>query len=79
MGKAGDLKELVNLSLNDYTMDDLKVTILSPDVVLLTDKWTLRGTYEGRDLESKPHYCGSVYARRDGQWLSVFLQETRER
>ncbi len=77
VGKAASLKEVTNLSIADYTMEDAKVTMLSPDVALLAYKATLKGTYEGQDLGSKPYYYGSVYARRGGRWLAVFTQETR--
>lgn len=77
--KAGNLKQLANLVLNDYTLDNIKVTVFSPDAVLLTYKGTSKGTYQGQDLGPKPYYYGSLYVRRGGQWLNVFTQETRSR
>jgi ketosteroid isomerase-like protein len=75
--KATVLRLLKDLSISEYAMDGVKVTMLSPDAALLTYKATVKGTYQGSALGAQPYYYGAVFARRGGRWLAVSLQETR--
>jgi len=74
--KATVLRLLKDLSISEYSMEGVKVTMLSPDAALLTYKATVNGTYQGSTLGGKSYYYGAVFARRDGRWLNMCLQET---
>jgi hypothetical protein len=67
---------LEKLSFSSYTISEAKAISVSPDVAILTYKfsWTDGNAGEHRATEST--YATSVWKRRDGQWRSVFYQET---
>jgi len=65
-----------SFDLAEYTMEDVKVVMFSRDVALLAYKVTLKGSFKGETLPSKPFYIGSEYAKRAGKWINVFTQST---
>jgi hypothetical protein len=62
-------------SLDDYSMDNVKVSELSKDVALITYKVEQKGMYGGENF-SEPAYASTVLVRRGGNWLAVLHQQT---
>src|SRR5262245_38726249 len=73
--KEEHLKSLADLKLSEYTMDDIKSIMPAKDMVIVTYKSTVTGTFKGAELPSKI-MASSVWANRNGTWLEVLYQET---
>jgi hypothetical protein len=75
-GRVPFVRYFADLDLKDYAMEDVKVTMFSKDVALLTYKVTEKGTFRGSALPPTPSYVSSEYIRRGGKWVNVFTQTT---
>ena len=75
-GRVPFVRYFADLDLKDYAMEDVKVTMFSQDVALLTYKVTEKGTFRGAALPPTPSYVSSQYIRRGGKWVNVFTQTT---
>lgn len=73
--KAEHLKALADLKLTKYTTDDVQVITPSKDVVILTYRSSVQGTFQGKELPANLA-ATSVWANRKGQWQEVLYQET---
>jgi hypothetical protein len=60
-----------NITLTNYSMSDLKLSVLGKDAALLTYKAALTGTFKGRAMPTQPLYYSVVYVRRHGKWLAA--------
>jgi hypothetical protein len=69
------LKELANITLSDYSLDEIAVIPLSKDVALITYRAMQKGTFGGTTLPS-PVQGSTVWVNRGGHWLLAFHQET---
>jgi hypothetical protein len=65
-----------NIALTNYSMSDVKLSVLGKDAALLTYKVVFTGTFKGEAMPTQPFYYGVVYMRRNGKWLAAFAQET---
>jgi hypothetical protein len=76
LGRPKVVNYFSDFDLADYSMEDIKVVMFSRDVALLAYKVTLKGSFKGEALPSKPFYIGSEYLKRAGKWINVFTQST---
>jgi uncharacterized protein (TIGR02246 family) len=67
---------LEKLSFTDYRISDVETVNVSPDVAILTYKFSWTGGVRGKPANRTTAYATSVWKRRDGKWRSVFYQET---
>jgi len=73
----GQEKEAVKqLTIHDYKWEGLRVLHFSPDVTLLVYKATQKATFGGQALPT-PTWVSSLWMKRNGRWLNVFIQETK--
>jgi ketosteroid isomerase-like protein len=69
------IKTLPELKLKEYTSGDIKVTMLTADVALITYQLAMKGTFKGKDLAAKSH-ASAVWVKKGGQWREAYYQET---
>jgi len=60
--------------ITSYKLGDMQGLRISPDVVVLTYNAEQKGTFQGNDI-SGPLSVASVWAKRGGKWLSVYVHE----
>ncbi len=73
--QADQLKALPDCKFSSYKMGDLQVIPLTKDVVQLTFRADIEGTFQGRQLPSKIRGV-ETWVRRDGKWLQASYQST---
>jgi hypothetical protein len=56
------------------SMDDIRVSMLRPDVALMTYHATEKGSFRGIPVPAAL-YFGSIWVNRGGEWKNVFLEE----
>jgi hypothetical protein len=69
-----DIATIDKLTIENYTLDDPKVTKVTKDVAILRYKCDLKGSYEGKMF--KPVYSTEVWVNRGGKWLITSYSET---
>ena len=69
-----DIDTIGKLNIENYTIDDPKVTWASKDVGILRYKCDLKGSMEGKTFA--PVYSTEVWVNRGGKWQIVSYQET---
>lgn len=75
MKVADFMKMMGEVKVESWDMTDGRVTWLSPDVALVTYRWTGKGTFQGMALPS-PTYASTIWANKGGKWMAVFHQES---
>ena len=73
--QADQLKALSDYNFLSYETAGLQVIPLTKDVVLLTFRADIEGTFRGRQLPSKVQVV-ETWVRRDGKWLQASYQTT---
>jgi len=74
--KAGTIEAVKNLELSDVTYSDWKMTTIDKDAVILTYTTNVKATYKGQPVPPGPYHEASAYVNRNGEWLSIYYQET---
>jgi uncharacterized protein (TIGR02246 family) len=69
------LKSLADLKLSGYTMENVQVITPGKDVLIVTYRAALKGTFQGKELPALV-YASSVWVNRDGTWLEALYHET---
>jgi hypothetical protein len=69
-----DIDTIDKLTIEQFTIDEPKVTWVTKDVALLTYKCDLKGSYEGKLF--KPVYATEVWVNRGGKWRIISYTET---
>jgi len=69
-------KGVVQLTVDDYKWEGLRIVHFSPDVTLLVYKATQKASFGGQPVPT-PTWVSSLWIKRNGRWLNVFVQETR--
>jgi ketosteroid isomerase-like protein len=75
---AADLfKQLptMDVKIAEQSSGDAKYVWVDASTVVITYKWTVKGTYMGQPMPS-PVYASTVWTKRGARWLPVFHQET---
>ena len=73
--QADQLRTLSDYRLSSYEAAGLQVIPLTEDVVQLTFRADIEGTFQGRQLPSKIRVV-ETWVRRDGKWLQASYQST---
>ncbi len=73
--QADQLKTLSDVKFSSYEMKDLQVIPLTKEVVLLTFRADIKGTFRGSKMPSKVRVV-ETWVRRDGKWLQASYQAT---
>ncbi len=73
--RADALRQPADPKYTAYQTLDLKVTLLSEDVALLTFRAKVKGTYRGAPYP-EDNLCSAIWVRRSGRWLERYYQET---
>lgn len=63
-----------NCTVNTYSLDNTKVTMLGKDAALLTYRYT-HDVMCGGKPEASPLWASTIYVKRGGEWLIAFHQE----
>ena len=75
--KAKAIGGMKDFEITDVTFSDWKMTPIDKDAALLTYKVTsVKGKYMGKDIPPGPYYEASAYVNRNGEWQSIYYQET---
>jgi hypothetical protein len=69
-------RSLEKCTISSYRMEDVRCVPIGPDVGILTYQYTWAGAYDGQVVPAKTVFATSTWAQRDGEWKSVFYQET---
>ena len=65
-----EVEEMQKTDLRNYSLADMKVTLLSPKMAIAKYKVTTQSTSSGRDT-SGTYYAATVWNKRSGKWLAV--------
>jgi hypothetical protein len=65
-----EIADMQKTELSNYTLADMKVTLLSAKMAVATYKVTTQSTSSGRDT-SGTYYAATVWNKRGGKWLAV--------
>jgi Domain of unknown function (DUF4440) len=69
-------REFPKIRLIDSKVERQRVKLLSPDLILVNEVFTMSETFDGEDISGR--YCSSnVWVRRNGRWLLLVEQEVR--
>ncbi|HEY5086230.1 MAG TPA: nuclear transport factor 2 family protein [Gemmatimonadaceae bacterium] len=74
--RALALRSIRGMQLARYTMVNVKVARVAPDIAILTYRGTLFGTFLGKPMQTAPFSYHNIYVKRNAVWLSVFGEET---
>jgi hypothetical protein len=74
--KAATMTMVKDIELTDVTFADWKTIPVDKVTVLITYSATVKGSFKGKPVPPGPYREASAYVNRDGQWLSVYYQET---
>jgi ketosteroid isomerase-like protein len=67
---------LERISFTDHKISDAKTIPVTPEVAILTYKFSWTGAAAGQTPATTIAYATSVWRKADGRWRSVFYQET---
>src|SRR4029453_18254698 len=67
---------LEKISFTDNKITEPKTISVTPDVAILTYKFSWTGAATGQTPKTTTAYGTSVWRKQAGQWRSVFYQET---
>ncbi len=70
-----DIATIDKLTIENYTLDDPKVSMATKDVAILRYKCDQKGSFDGKPLIS-PVYATEVWVNRGGKWQIVSYSET---
>lgn len=77
--KASALTGIKDFDLSDVTFADWKMMTIDRDAVILTYTATAKATFKGEAVPPGPYREVSAYVNRNGEWVTVFYQETLAR
>ena len=69
-----DIATIDKLTIENYTLDEPKVSMLTKDVAILRYKCDLKGSFDGKPFV--PVYAIEVWVKRGGKWQIVSYSET---
>ncbi len=75
LSQADQLKALSDYKFSSYKIAGLQVIPLTKDVVQLTFRADIEGTFRGKQMPSKVRVV-ETWVRRDGKWLQASYQTT---
>jgi hypothetical protein len=69
--KGEEEKGIVQLTVDDYKWEGLRVVHFSPDITLLVYKASQKASYGGKPIPT-PTWVSSLWIKRNGRWLNAF-------
>jgi ketosteroid isomerase-like protein len=69
-----DIATIDKLTIENYTLDDPKVSMPAKNVAILRYKCDLKGSFDGKPF--RPVYATEVWVNRGGKWQIVSYSET---
>ncbi len=69
-----DIATIDKLTIENYTLDDPKVSMVTKNVAILRYKCDLKGSMDGKPF--RPVYATEVWVNRGGKWQIVSYSET---
>jgi ketosteroid isomerase-like protein len=76
--KAVVVKNVSDFHLQEFTIEDVRLVPLSSKSGILIYTITESGTSHGKTFSAKVH-ISATWVDRDGKWVCLFGQETREK
>lgn len=70
------VKLLAATELTSCNITDPQAIVVSDGVAILTYKYSWSGTQDGKPYDDATYFATVVWVHRDGDWRSVFYQET---
>jgi ketosteroid isomerase-like protein len=64
-------------TVDDYSIEDVKLLRPNPTTALLLYKSTCKGTGEWAEFCSRARYISDLWTERNGQWIALFSQDTQ--
>jgi hypothetical protein len=77
--KAATLAGIKDFDLSDVTFADWKMMPIDKDAVILTYTATVKAKFKGEVVPPGPFREAAAYVNRNGEWVTVFYQETLAR
>ena len=77
--KASALTSIRDFDLSDVTFADWKMLPIDRDAVILTYSATAKAKFKGEAVPPGPYREVAAYVNRNGEWVTVFYQETLAR
>jgi len=77
--KAKTVESVKDLDLSDVSYTDWKMLPIDKNAVIITYSVTVKANYKGQPIPPGPYREASVYVTRNGEWITVFYQETLSR
>lgn len=77
--KASSLTGIKDFDLSDVTFADWKMLTIDKDAVIITYTATVKAKYKGEAVPPGPYREASAYLNRNGEWVTVYYQETLAR
>lgn len=70
------IDNLKAMTIDSYSISDVKTVKVSDRVGILTYKYTWSGSFKGTPVPKMSVFATSTWALRNGKWRSIFYQET---
>jgi len=77
--KAKTMEAIKDFELSDVSYSDWKMLPIDKDAVIITYSVTVKANVKGQPEPPGPYREASVYVNRNGEWITVFYQETLAR
>ena len=77
--KAKSVASVKDFDLSDVSYADWKMLPIDKDAVIITYSVTVKANFKGQPAPPGPYREASVYVNRNGEWITVFYQETLSR
>ncbi len=69
-------QSLPDLTITDYKLSDLKVTMIDKNTALITYRADSKGSFKGQPFPPNPAYTSTIWTKRGGKWVAIYHQET---
>ena len=77
--KAKSVESVKDFDLSDVSYADWKMLPIDKDAVIITYSVTVKANFKGQPAPPGPYREASVYVNRNGEWITIFYQETLSR
>jgi len=74
--KASIVKYLTNLVMDQYSLNDMKVSWFDKDCAAVTYRFSGTGSMNGEALPPGDLYATTIWVKRGNKWLARYHQET---
>lgn len=74
MDKAATIASISNHNISEYSMRDVKATLLGSNYVLLTYRCMSKRDLHGNTFETD-YFCADIWVSHGGAWQSIFFED----